>query len=276
MVKYRRFAAIHFASHMNIVWCPGCHCGVLPSAADAAAAIARRQSAPPQVQLPPLPSRRPSNSSWWGLWAGMWRASATSPIADTSTGTGTDIDTGKIAGTGTAVGTGTGTSTGMSLSATGAAMEGGDGRDAVAAAAEAVAGKSTSNCIGCPGCQASLCMSCKALHEPGVDCDDHARAMVDDLTEAKSEAGDGGGGGATTSMLGRSQGGGGQKQGSESTKRCPRCHVPIFKDGGWWVRGQVRRQFCRRERYIYVSRACGTRVSSEPCCGGGVFILCFP
>ncbi|CAM9934579.1 unnamed protein product, partial [Hapterophycus canaliculatus] len=49
MSKYRRFAAIHLASHIRIVWCPGCHCGVVPSAAIAAAKRSSVVEPPPAV-----------------------------------------------------------------------------------------------------------------------------------------------------------------------------------------------------------------------------------
>lgn len=194
MVKYRRFSAIHLASHMRIVWCPGCHCGVVPSAA--AAAAARRPSVvpAPDVQLP----RQGSNSFLRGLW-------------------------GSRGG--------------------GGAAEGGQG--------EGPPRRKPSLCIGCPGCQASLCMSCRALHAPGVDCTAAAAAAeVANIADANGGAWDvteQGVGGDTGGSEGRAGSGSGaaprrasagpQEEGLEeeppnsSTKRCPRCHVPIFKDG---------------------------------------------
>ncbi|CAN0404715.1 unnamed protein product, partial [Ectocarpus fasciculatus] len=71
MVKYRRFAAIHLASHLRVVWCPGCHCGVVPSAAAAAASGARRSSVNPMPGLQQEEmAARSTGSGLWGLWGG--------------------------------------------------------------------------------------------------------------------------------------------------------------------------------------------------------------
>lgn len=194
MVKYRRFSAIHLASHMRVVWCPACHCGVVPSAA--AAAAARRPSVVPAPAVP-LP-RQGSNGFLWGLWGGRGGAGA---------------------------------------------VEGAQG--------EIPPPRRPSLCIGCPGCQASLCMSCRAIHAPGIDCT--AAAAAADIANAADanggvweaagrgeggeaggdEGGAGGGHGATRRGPVGSQEEGGAKEEppTTSTKRCPSCHVPIFKDG---------------------------------------------
>lgn len=190
MVKYRRFSAIHLASSMRIVWCPACHCGVVPSAAVAAAARRPSVVPAPEVGLP----QQGSNSFFWGLWG----------------------------------------------SRDGAGAAGGEQR-------EAPPRRRPSLCIGCPGCQASLCLSCGALHAPGVDCTAAAaaadianaadanggvRGVAEEGGEAEAGGGAGSGGGAASGASA-----GPQEQDVEeepptsSTKRCPRCHVPIFKDG---------------------------------------------
>lgn len=193
MVKYRRFSAIHLASHMRIVWCPACHCGVVPSAAVAAAARRPSVVPAPDVQLP----RQGSTSFLWGLWGGS-----------------------------------------------------GGARAAGGEKAEVPRRRRPSLCIGCPGCQASLCMSCRAIHEPGVDCTTAAAAA--DIANAADAnggvwevAGQDGGGDAVEGGEGAGSGSGATSRASAgsqeerveeespttSTKRCPRCHVPIFKDG---------------------------------------------
>eukprot|EP00752_Nemacystus_decipiens_P008131 g7271.t1 len=195
MAKYRRFSAIHLASHMRIVWCPACHCGVVPSAA-AAAATRRPSVVPaPEVQLP----RQGSSSFLWGLWGG------------------------RGGGAGAA-----------------------DGEQT-----ELPRRRRPSLCIGCPGCQASLCLSCRALHAPGVDCT-AAAAAADVANDADANGGvveataQGGGGEADGGAGGSGSGSGAtmrasagsqeesfeQEPPTSSTKRCPSCHVPIFKDGG--------------------------------------------
>ncbi|CAM9395661.1 unnamed protein product [Pylaiella littoralis] len=207
MVKYRRFAAIHLASHMRVVWCPGCHCGVLPEAA----AAGRRSSVVPAPAVRRQPPPRPSGSGYlWALWG----------------------------------------RTGGTASASGAVED----REAGAGAEE---GRAPSQCIGCPGCQASLCMACKALHASGVDCAAAAAAAAAATAAAAgrrtdgagqvgaaegggnggaSGAGGGSGSEATRRVSTGSQGGEGGGLGEEpattNTKRCPNCHVPIFKDGG--------------------------------------------
>lgn len=192
MVKYRRFSAIHLASHMRIVWCPACHCGVVPSAAAAAATRRPSVVAAPEVQLP----GQGSSSFLWGLWGG------------------------------------------------------GGARAAEAEQGEVPPRRRPSLCIGCPGCQQSLCMSCRALHAPGVDCTAAAvAAEVANTADANDggwgvaeqdggdEAGGGGGGagdgsGATRRALEGSQEARFEEEPpTTSTKRCPKCHVPIFKDG---------------------------------------------
>lgn len=192
MVKYRRFSAIHLASHMRIVWCPACHCGVVPSAA--AAAATRRPSVVPAPEV--QPPRQGSAGFLWGLWSGRVARSA----------------------------------------------EGEQG--------ELPPQRRPSLCIGCPGCQASLCMSCRAIHAPGVDCTAAAAAAeaasiadanggVWDVMEegGGGEAGGGGRGAGSERGSNRRASTGSQGEGIEeeprtaSTKRCPNCHVPIFKDG---------------------------------------------
>lgn len=97
-------------------------------------------------------------------------------------------------------------------------------------------------------------MSCGALHEPGVTCDDAAlqaerllataNEVKDDPGQEGSGSGDGAGidggdgkrrdirasvGASSAAMDRRASLAGGLP--SASTKRCPRCGVPIFKDG---------------------------------------------
>lgn len=193
MVKYRRFSAIHLASHMRIVWCPACHCGVVPSAA--AAAATRRPSVVPAPDVPALTRGGGAGSYLRGLW-----------------GEGTPAPAGEGAG------------------------------------GEAMAPRRRpSLCIGCPGCQRSLCLSCRALHAPGVDCT--AAAAVADAANAADanggvwtgggdevggDWGSAGGGREGASMAaasGESQEAGVPHEPEQCTKRCPSCHVPIFKDG---------------------------------------------
>lgn len=190
MVKYRRFAAIHLASHLRVVWCPACHCGVVPSAAAAAAAAARRSSVIPMPDLQQgQMAARFNGSSLWDLWG---------------------------AGRGAA-----------GLEAERPEEEGGG----------AVARPRASFCIGCPGCQASLCMLCRELHAPGISCADAAAGAAAAEEQNDEEGGSGGsGGGGEGSGAARRTSTGSQNDVEElddsPTKRCPGCHVPIFKDGG--------------------------------------------
>ncbi|CAM9785538.1 unnamed protein product [Ectocarpus sp. 12 AP-2014] len=194
MVKYRRFAAIHLASHLRVVWCPGCHCGVVPSAAAAAAAGARRSSVNPMpdLQQEQMAAARSGVSGLWDLWGGGRGAARSGAERQEEE------------------------------------EEGGGG---------AAARPRASFCIGCPGCQASLCMLCRELHAPGISCADAAAGAAVAGEKNGEEGGScGGGDGGEGSGAARRASTGSQKDEEElddsPTKRCPGCHVPIFKDGG--------------------------------------------
>lgn len=79
-------------------------------------------------------------------------------------------------------------------------------------------------------------MSCGNLHDPGVRCEDAGEAPAEVEGDGKGMGsggggGDGGGGGSERRVSTGSQVGGRNDE-SASTKRCPSCHVPIFKEGG--------------------------------------------